>query len=41
MVFAGAVTYLATSARQRHPDVEDVPSNDTGADAPEAEKASV
>jgi len=41
MVFAGAVTYLATSALRRDPGVEDVPSNDTGADAPEAEKASV
>ncbi|MGW3107561.1 prolipoprotein diacylglyceryl transferase [Streptomyces sp. NPDC001100] len=40
IAFTGAVTYLVISAR-RHPGVEDIPSNDTGADALEAEKASV
>ena len=39
MVFAGAITYLVISARRR-PGVEDIAQNDTGANAPEAEKAS-
>ena len=40
VVFAGAVAYLVVSARRR-PGVEDISANDSGADAPEAEKASV
>lgn len=39
VVFAGAVAYLVISARRR-PGVEDISTSDTGADAPETEKAS-